>query len=419
MEPWSVILLVVFLFLSAFFSGAESAYLSINLLKFQTLAKESHGAKRVLALRERTDRLIIVMLIGTNLSNIAATAMVTAIVTDTFWDAGIGIATGLMTLLILIFGEILPKNLALTHSTKIAIVTGPIFKILMIALYPLVIFFEILSRFVVRVFGGNENERQYSEDDLKTLVEVWVSENQVEEEDRRRIEGILNFDDLQAGDVMTPRLKMYVIQKDRTLEEVYSELIASGHSRIPIIDEDKDHIVGVLYLRDFFEAYITKDKDTDVGSIVRPPLFIGEYETIGDVLEIFQREHRHMAIVQDEYGGTAGLVSMEDIIEEVTGDIFDETDKHHEARRIRKSSKDTLIVAGDVEIEKINELLDVQLDREDDFNTISGYLQSESETVIKEVGHREIIGDLEFEVLEMQRSQPSRIKVRKLPSDTL
>jgi len=139
---------------------------------------------------------------------------------------------------------------------------------------------------------------------------------------------VLNFDDLEASDVMTPRLKMYVIQKNRTLEDIYEQLLASGHSRIPIIDEDKDHIVGVLYLRDFLESYIDEsNRGKKVSTLVQEPLFIGEYETIGDIFKIFQKERRHMAIVQDEYGGTAGLISLEDIVEEITGDIFDETDK--------------------------------------------------------------------------------------------
>lgn len=172
MDPSSILILILLLLLSAFFSGCESAYLAINQLKFQTLAKESKAAQKVLRLWEDIDRLIIVMLIASNLANIAATAFVTVVVTNTYGNAAVGIATGAMTLLILIFGEIIPKNIAISHATRVTLVTAPIFQFLMLVLKPLVIVFELISKLAVKLFGGNEGEIMYSEDDLKTLVEV-------------------------------------------------------------------------------------------------------------------------------------------------------------------------------------------------------------------------------------------------------
>lgn len=156
MDPAPILLLLLLLFLSAFFSGSESAYLSINPLKFQTLAKTSPAAARVLKLREKTDRLIIVMLITSNLANIAATALITVAATEAFGDAGLGIATGVMTLLILIFGEIVPKNIAISHATKVALMTAPIFQFLMFVLTPIVIGFELISKLAMKLFGGDE-----------------------------------------------------------------------------------------------------------------------------------------------------------------------------------------------------------------------------------------------------------------------
>lgn len=168
---------------------------------------------------------------------------------------------------------------------------------------------------------------------------------------------------------MTPRLKMYVLPSTQSLEDAYNEVVSSGYSRIPVIAEDKDHVVGILHLKDFLEAYIDADRSRKISEFAIPPLFIGEYETIDDVFKLFQKERRHLAIVQDEYGGTAGLVSMEDLIEEITGDIFDETDKG-EPKQIRQTSKNILLVQTDVELEKINELLGIDLHRDADYNTI-------------------------------------------------
>ena len=352
------------------------------------------------------------MLITSNLANIAATALITVAATKAFGDAWVGIATGAMTLLILIFGEIVPKNIAISHATRVALVTAPIFQFLMLMLKPVVIIFELISKVAVKLFGGDEWKSLYSEDDLKTLVEVGVSENQVEEEDQKRIEWVLNLDNLEAQDIMTPRTKMFVIESGANIEDVYEKLLASGYSRIPVIGEDKDDIVGILYLRDYLTARIEKEQ-TSILDIIKEPLFIGEYETIWDIFHVLQRQKRHIAIVQDEYGGTAGLITLEDIIEEITGDIVDETD-FEDDKRMKKISPDCYIVNGDVEIDEINELFSINIDREDDFNTISGYLQSESDEVISATGYTETINDLRFEVLEMEHSKPSKIKIQKL-----
>lgn len=211
---------------------------------------------------------------------------------------------------------------------------------------------------------------------------------------------------------MTPRIKMKTLQEDLTLREVYSEIVSLGISRVPIYNDDKDDITGIVYLRDFLESYIKKPTDTPLRSIAKIPLFIGEYEIISDIFEVFKKNRVHIAIVQDEYGGTSGLITMEDIIEEITGDIFDETDEQEE-KKIRKHGKDSIIVSGDTEIEKINEELEIEIERTADYNTISGYLQSESKEHIQEAGYKEVINYLEFEVLEMNDSQPSKIRIQK------
>lgn len=173
-------------------------------------------------------------------------------------------------------------------------------------------------------------------------------------------------------------------------------------------------MVGVVYLRDYLTAKIERN-NTPIIDIAKEPLFIGEYETIGDIFQVLQQQKRHMAIVQDEYGGTAGLITLEDIIEEITGDIIDETDAD-DSKQIRKVSAECYIVDGDVEIDDINDLFDVEIDREDDYNTVSGYLQSQTDEVINEKGYTEIIDGMKFEVLEMYHSQPSKIKIQKIPS---
>lgn len=380
MEP-EIPLLLFMLFLSAFFSGAETAFMSVGILRARTLAKENKKAQLLLKLKENSRKLITTILICNNAVNISSSAIATVVATSYFGSAGIGIATGVMTFLVLIFGEIIPKNLAITHAEKIAITISRPISIIQLILYPLVLFFEAMTHICTKHLSPEQQVSIFSEEELRTMVEVGVSEQQLEENDKSLIEGVLKFNDLSAADVMTPRIKMLCLQKDLTVEQAYKELDEQNYSRLPIYDKDKDDIIGIVLFKDLIQIY-AKDKEanTTLETISKKILTVHQSEIIDDVFKKFQRRRAHLAIVKDEHGGTAGLITMEDIIEEITGQIFDESDD--EEKFITKVSKNKISVHPETEISEINDALKTAIQRPHQISTITGLLQHELKTTI-------------------------------------
>ncbi|MGD8259060.1 MAG: hemolysin family protein [Desulfobacterales bacterium] len=362
-----IVVLVVLLFLSGFFSSAETALFSISKAKAIHLAKE-RGLTNTLIKKMKDDphRLLSTILIGNNIVNVGASALATAITLKIVSSNAVGIATGIMTFLILIFGEIFPKSLATRNNILIArLVIIPLFW-LSILFSPIIFFLN----FIPRLTGKIKKKPHVTEEELMTFVEVVEEEGGIEEEEKELIHNIFEFDDTNASEIMTPRADMFVINADEELQ--LENIIRSGFTRIPVIEDDIDHVIGILNIKDLFMHQVKSSNEVNIRSIMRDTYFVPENKKLDNLLQQFKRRKQHMAIVVDEHGGVSGLITLEDALEEIVGEIVDETDKFEP--HIVKLNKDEWRVLGKSEIDEVNEKLEMEIPDSKEYDTFSGYV---------------------------------------------
>ena len=362
-----IMVLSVLLLLSGFFSSAETALFSISKAKAIHLAKEK-GFTNALIKRMKDDphRLLSTILIGNNVVNVGASALATSITINLVTSNAVGIATGVMTLLILIFGEIFPKSIATRNNVLIA-------RLVIIPLYWLSILFApiiLMLNFIPRVTGKMQKKPQVTEEELMTFVEVVEEEGGIEEEEKELIENIFEFDDTSASEIMTPRADMYVINVDEELS--LKDVIRSGFTRIPVIEENIDDVIGILNIKDLFMHQVTSSDPVDVRKIMSEPYFVPEYKKLDHLLQEFKKRKQHMAIIADEHGGVSGLITLEDALEEIVGEIIDETDKFEP--HIVKLKKGEWRVLGKSEIDEVNDKLQMSIPDSKEYDTFSGYI---------------------------------------------
>jgi putative hemolysin len=361
------VLLFVLLLLSGFFSSAETALFSISKAKAIHLAKQKGPTNKLIKkMKADPHRLLTTILIGNNLVNIGASAMATAITIDLFESHAVGIATGVMTFLILIFGEIFPKSIATRNNILIArMVIFPLYW-LSILFTPLVVFLN----FIPKLTGKIHKKPIVTEEELMTFVEVVEEEGGIEEEEKALIENIFEFDDTNASEIMTPRADMFVIDVNEELK--LEEIVKSGFTRIPVIQGDIDHVVGILNIKDLLMHQATSDEAIDVHKIMRGPYFVPENKKLDNLLQQFKKRKQHMAIIVDEHGGVSGLITLEDALEEIVGEIIDETDtvEHH----IVKTKSNEWRVLGKSEIDEVNEIIKMNIPDSREYDTFSGYV---------------------------------------------
>lgn len=362
-----IVILIVLLLLSGFFSSAETALFSISKAKAIHLAKEK-GKVNALIKRMKDDphRLLSTILIGNNVVNVGASAMATAMAISLLSSNAVGIATGVMTFLILIFGEIFPKSIATRNNILIA-------KIVIFPLYWLSILFTpiiVLLNFIPKLTGKIQKRPKTTEEELMTMVEVVEEEGEIKEEERELIYNIFEFDDTKASEIMTPRADMFVINEDEDLK--LEEIIKSGFTRIPVIKEDIDHVIGILNIKDLFMHQATSKEEIDVRKIMHEPYFVPKNKKLDNLLQQFKERKQHMAIIVDEYGGVSGLITLEDALEEIVGEIIDETDKFEPY--IVKIKPNEWSVLGKSEIDEVNENIPMNIPDSSEYNTFSGYI---------------------------------------------
>jgi len=362
-----LVVLFVLLLLSGFFSSAETALFSISRAKARHIAKEK-GLTNALIKKMKDDphRLLSTILIGNNLVNVGAAALATAMMIELVASNAVGIATGIMTALILIFGEIIPKSLATRNNVLIA-------RLVILPLYWLSILFApiiYLLNFIPKLTRKVQRKSRVTEEELMTFVEVVEEEGGIEEEEKELIHNIFEFDDTSASEIMTPRADMFVINVNDDLN--VEAIIRSGFSRIPVIEEDIDHVIGILNIKDLFMHQVTSAKQTDVRRVMSEPYFVPENKKLDHLLQEFKRRKQHLAIVVDEHGGVSGLISLEDALEELVGEIVDETDKVEP--HIVKLNKNEWRVLGKSEIEDVNEELEMNIPDTKEYDTFSGYI---------------------------------------------
>ncbi|MGD2187242.1 MAG: hemolysin family protein [Desulfobacterales bacterium] len=362
-----VVVLIVLLLLSGFFSSAETALFSISKAKAIHLAKQKGPTNRLIKkMKDDPHRLLATILIGNNIVNVGASAMATAITIGLVSSNAVGIATGIMTFLILIFGEIFPKSIATRNNILIAhLVIFPLYW-LSVLFTPIIVFLN----FIPKMTGKIQKKPVVTEEELMTFVEVVEEEGEIKEEERRLIHNIFEFDDTNASEIMTPRADMFVIDVNEGFR--LEEIVKSGFTRIPVIEGDIDHVVGILNLKDLLMHQATSEEAVDLRKIMREPYFVPENKKLDNLLQQFKKRKQHIAIVVDEHGGISGLITLEDALEEIVGEIVDETDQFEP--NIVKLKKDEWRVLGKTEIDELNDNIPMNIPDSKEYDTFSGYV---------------------------------------------
>jgi CBS domain containing-hemolysin-like protein len=364
-----IILLAILLVLSGFFSSAETALFSISSTRARHLAKEDNKTNALIKqMKEDPHRLLTTILIGNNIVNVGASALATALTLKTFPNYAVGLATGIMTFLILVFGEVFPKSIATRNNVLIAQLAIHPIHWLSILFTPIIWFLN----FIPVLTGKIKKTPTATEEELMTFVEVVEEEGEIKEEEKELIHNIFELDDTKASEIMTPRGDMFVVEVDQKID--LKAICESGYTRIPVIEDEVDHVVGILNVKDIFMHLVTvgDEEGIDIRKLMRKPYFVPEYKKLDRLLHQFRKRKNHIAIVVDEHGGVSGLITLEDALEELVGEIRDETDK--EEPHIIRLKKREWLVLGKSDIEEVNDLLGMGIPDSSEYDTFSGYV---------------------------------------------
>ncbi|MFH1993033.1 MAG: hemolysin family protein [Pseudomonadota bacterium] len=401
-----VVALLALLVLSGFFSSAETALFSISKTKARHLAKKKGKTYQLIKkMKDDPHRLLATVLIGNNVVNVAAAALATTVAINIFPNHAVGVATGIMTFLILVFGEVLPKSVATRNNVLIAtIIIYPIYW-LSILLYPAVIFLN----FIPKLTGKIKKTPAVTEEELMTFLEVVEEEGEIKEEEKNLIHKIFEFDDTNASEIMTPRADMFVLEVNEPLR--LNELVESGFTRIPIIEGNIDNVIGIINIKDLFLHQATSGQEINIRQIMTKPYFVPENKKLDKLLHQFKKRKHHMGIVVDEHGGVSGLITLEDALEEIVGEIRDESDKEEPYIVERRNREWT--VPGKSDIDDVNEALGMNIPEEKEYDTFSGYVLY---TIgrIPEEKEKITIGSYEITVEEKDGNRIKKYSVKQL-----
>ena len=376
-----IMILVLLILLSGFFSGVEIALFSLSRLRVKHLVKKKvRGAALVERLKAKPQKLLITILIGNNLVNIGASALATSIVYQISQSYAVSITTGIMTLIILVFGEITPKTLATKYSEQVALVVAKPIQLLQTVLSPVIFVFEVFTNALTNL-SGQKPRPLVTEDEIETFVTVAEEAGQIKDAEKKMIHRIFRLDDLEAKDVMTPRNRIVAVSVDDKVRSIAEVFHAKGYARLPVYKGNLDHIKGFVHVIDAQEAVLHKENAL-VGTIVRPVLFVPESKKLDSLLKYFQRRKQHLAIVVDDFGTNVGLVTLEDVLEEIVGDIIDETEKI--GPTIKRLSSRSFLVHGRADIDEINQRCGLDLPEDKAPYSISSYILDKIGRIPKE-----------------------------------
>ncbi|MBR2577882.1 MAG: HlyC/CorC family transporter [Erysipelotrichaceae bacterium] len=366
-----IIVLIVLVFLSAFFSASETAFSSLNRIRLKYLANNGNKkAQKTLDMAEDFSSILSTILIGNNIVNILSASLATILFVSLFKENGVAISTVVMTIVVLIFGEITPKTLAKAQPEKFAIAVTGVMSLLTVLLKPLVFIFNGIGSLVSALFKTEDSDEFRSEEFI-TMVEEAQEEGDMDEDEADLITNAIEFNDQDVGKVFTPRVDVIAAEIIDPLDEIDKLFRESGYSRLPIYEDSLDNIIGVLHEKDFYYLYYKEGK-TNIRQILQKPVYTSEHVKISALLKQLQYTKSHMAVVLDEYGGTAGIITMEDVLEEIVGEIYDE---HDEVVEYFTKLDDTHYkVDCDADIEDMFEYFGITMDDEYDFNTVSGWV---------------------------------------------
>lgn len=372
MNPWLIVALIIILIAcSAFFSSTETAYSSVSKIRLKNYAENGNKkAKTALYISENYDKALSTILVGNNIVNIAASSLGTLLFVSFLGDAtGTLVSTIVLTIVVLIFGEVSPKNLAIENSEKICLSSATTLRVLMTIFTPITFLLLKLNALITKFSSKNKaKEPTVTEDELKYIVESIEEEGVLEEQESELVQSALEFDEKTAYDILTPRVDMLAIDMEESKEKILHLILTERYSRIPVYQENIDNIIGILHTRDYLEEVIN-NRDPDLKSLIQPAYFIYRSKKLSSLLADFKYKKLHIAVVTDDYGGTLGIVTMEDLLEQLVGDIWDEDEEVEQKYKTLAPNK--YEVSGDLNINDMLELIDKD----------SRYIDSDSKSV--------------------------------------
>ncbi|MBO7663448.1 MAG: HlyC/CorC family transporter [Clostridia bacterium] len=407
--------LILCIALSAFFSATETAFSASNRVKLKTVeGPRKDRAQLALKLLEQFDSLLTTVLIGNNIVNIAGTAIATVLFTTRIMagqeELGATVASVVMTLAVLFFGEVGPKTLAKQQPEKFAMSVSPVIRVLMVLLRPLDLLFGVWRKMLSRLVRPDPEENQI-EDELITMIDEAQTEGDIEEEEGELIRSAIGFHEQNAADIMTPRVDVTALEDTAGIEEAAELFRKTWYSRIPVYHEDLDHIVGILHEKDFYK--MTHEGCTDIRQIMKEAYFAPASLSVGNLLRKFQQAKTHMMVLLDEYGGTEGIVTLEDVLEELVGEIYDEHDEVNE--EVVEKEDGSLVVDGSMQLPELLEKYDIPNSYSAD--TVGGWAAEMLEKV-PETGDSFSLNGQRFTVAEMDGFRVTRVEVAPEPAET-
>ncbi|MBQ8380546.1 MAG: HlyC/CorC family transporter [Clostridia bacterium] len=414
MEPrsiWQLVIILFCLLMSAYFSATETAFTSFNRIRAKTMAEDGNKkAGKILKLSDNFDSLLSAILIGNNLVNIFASSLTTIFFIDLFRTNGVTnesvattVSTVVLTIVVLIFGEISPKSIAKEQPEKFAMFSAPIITFIMVVFTPLTWLFKQWKKLLSLIFK-TEEDAGITEEELISIIEEAEEDGNLEKSETDLIKSAIEFNELEVGDIFTPRIDIVAVKSEATREEITEIFKESGFSRLPVYTDDLDNIDGILYYKDFF----TKDF-TEISEIVKPVMFVTKSKNVNDLMNELQEKKLHLAVVTDEYGSTAGIVTLEDIIEEIVGDIWDEHDDV--VMDVSEVGEGEYIISGKANISKVFD--ELEIDTEPDALTVNGWAM-DALGRIPTAGDEFEADGLSAKVLKMNGKRIENLRVVKL-----
>lgn len=405
---WQLLSLVILIALSCFFSMSETALMSVSKIRLKHMVEEQvQGAELVEILTEDPNRLLATLLIGNNIVNIAASAIATVIATDIFGSRGVGIATGVITILVLIFGEITPKTIAKQKSETVALKVARPIHFIVVAFKPLVYIFTAVSSFFIRTLGGDPSEIKsfITQEELKTMVGVSQEEGVLENGEKEMIFNVFDFAELQVKDIMVQRVDIVSIDQDAGYDDVMEVIKNEQFSRIPVYSQTIDNIVGILNIKDLATIENLRE-GFNVSNYIREPFYIFEFKRIKELFNEMKKTRNHIAIVLDEYGGTVGLVTIEDLVEEIVGDIEDEYDEENHVKVIKDNE---YIVDGSLRLHDVSDLIGIDIDSEE-FDSVGGLMIGDLGRMPEEQ-EEVMVNNIKFIAEEIEKNRIKKVRM--------
>jgi CBS domain containing-hemolysin-like protein len=419
MEPPSIDLLIIILALVAIavVSSSESSIIAVPKFKIRHMAEgEDPRAKAVQKLLDQHDKLFSAVILSGNLFTVLATSLGTALLIRYLGqDYGVAAATLLMTYLTVVFGELAPKTFAVTHSEKVSLFMARPLQLYIRLISPAIWVFHASANLILRLFGVKERPPSpfVTEEEIKTMITIGGEEGTIEEEEKKMLHKVFEFGDTEVSEAMVPRTEVIAIPEEATARDAMNLVSEKGYSRYPVIKDNVDNIQGILYIKDIMRTMAqTNVEGLSVSNFMREAYFIPENKMVTELLDEMRKHKFHIAVVVDEYGGTSGLVTLEDIMEEIVGGLQDEFEAIEAEKEVEVIDEHTFVVSGQTPLDEISELIGVEI-KSEDFNTIGGFVFGLFGRLPK-IGEQVRAHDLRFLIIEMEERRISKIKITKL-----